>query len=97
MKAVILAAGFCSRIRSITNAVPKCLLRFGDRTILDFQIESLFDAGIETIAIVTGYGKEHITCLCRNAIFPPTLAHSPGAAKAGTETRERRDDENPGF
>lgn len=60
MKAVILAAGFCSRIRSITNGVPKSLLRFGDRTILDFQIESLFDAGIETIAIVTGYGKEHI-------------------------------------
>ncbi len=60
MKAVILAAGFCSRIRSITNGVPKCLLRFGERTILDFQIESLFDAGVETIAIVVGYGKKHI-------------------------------------
>lgn len=60
MKAVILAAGLSSRIRSITNGSPKCLLRFGDRTILDFQIESLFDAGIESLAIVTGYGQEHI-------------------------------------
>ncbi len=60
MKAVILAAGLSSRIRSITNGLPKCLLRFGDHTILDFQIESLFDAGIESLAIVTGYGQEHI-------------------------------------
>ncbi len=60
MKAVILAAGLSSRIRSVTNGSPKCLLRFGDRTILDFQIESLFDAGIESLAIVTGYGQEHI-------------------------------------
>lgn len=61
MKAVILAAGLSSRIRSIANGLPKCLLRFGGQTILDFQIESLFDAGVESLAIVVGYGKEHIT------------------------------------
>lgn len=60
MRAVILAAGLSTRIRSITNGTPKCLLRFGNRTILDFQIESLFNAGIESLAIVTGYGQEHI-------------------------------------
>lgn len=60
MKAVILAAGLCSRIRQVTKGLPKCLLRFGDRTILDYQIDSLFDAGISSLAIVVGYGKEHI-------------------------------------
>jgi choline kinase len=60
MKAVILAAGRCTRIRQVTKGLPKCLLRFGDRTILDYQIESLFDAGITSLAIVVGYGKEHI-------------------------------------
>lgn len=60
MKAVILAAGLCTRIRPVANGLPKCLLWFGGQTILDFQIESLFDAGIETLAIVVGYGKEHI-------------------------------------
>lgn len=60
MKAVILAAGLSSRIRSIANGLPKCLLRFGGQTILDFQIESLFDAGVESLAIIVGYGKEHI-------------------------------------
>lgn len=60
MKAVILAAGLSSRIRSVTNGLPKCLLRFDDRTILDWQIESLFDAGISTLGIIVGYGKEQI-------------------------------------
>ncbi len=60
MKAVILAAGMCSRIRQVTQGLPKCLLHFGDRTILDYQLESLFDAGISEIAIVVGYAQEHI-------------------------------------
>lgn len=60
MKAVILAAGLSSRIRSLTNGAPKCLLAFGDRTLLDCQIRSLFDAGIQSLAIVVGHGKHYI-------------------------------------
>ena len=60
MKAVILAAGLCTRICPVANGLPKCLLRFGDRAILDFQIDSLFNAGIEALAIVVGYGRQHV-------------------------------------
>lgn len=60
MKAVILGPGLSSRIRQITNGSPKCLLRFGDRTILDYQLDSLFDRGITEAALVVGHGKEHI-------------------------------------
>lgn len=60
MKAVILAAGLCTRIRQSTKGLPKCLLKFGDSAILDYQIDSLFEAGITSLAIVVGYGKEHI-------------------------------------
>lgn len=60
MKAVILAAGICSRIREVTQGMPKCLLRFGDRTILDHQLDSLIQAGITSIIIVVGYRKEQI-------------------------------------
>lgn len=60
MNAVILAAGLSSRISSVTNGLPKCLLRFGERTILDFQIQSLFSSGIAKLAIVTGFGQHHI-------------------------------------
>lgn len=60
MKAVILAAGLGSRIRQVTNGLPKCLLPFGTQTILDFQLDSLFGAGIAEVAIVIGHEKEHI-------------------------------------
>ncbi len=55
MKAVILAAGVGSRIRSLTGGAPKCLLRFEGRTILECQIGALVRAAVEEIAIVTGY------------------------------------------
>lgn len=60
MKAVILAAGLSTRLRQHTNGLPKTLLPFGPRTILDFQLESLFDAGVDQVAIVVGYQKDLI-------------------------------------
>ncbi|HBR58244.1 MAG TPA: hypothetical protein DEA22_12375 [Blastocatellia bacterium] len=60
MKAIILAAGVSSRIHQLTQGLPKCLLRFGEKTILDFQIENLFAAGVKNIGIVVGHGKQHI-------------------------------------
>jgi len=60
MKAVILAAGRGKRMKSLTNNTPKCLLRVGDKTILEHQIESLHNCGIKDIIIVVGYQKEKI-------------------------------------
>src|SRR5512138_1095980 len=60
MKAVILAAGRGTRISSISGETPKCLLRFGEEAILDFQLGALFDAGVTDVAMVVGYQKEKI-------------------------------------
>jgi len=60
MKAVILAAGQGTRIRSIHGERPKCLIAVGDRTILDRQLEALFMAGVREVAIVVGYEKDQI-------------------------------------
>lgn len=60
MKAVILAAGRGTRIQSVSNGTPKCLLRFGSDTILDYQIRNLWEAGISDIAIVVGHAQELI-------------------------------------
>jgi choline kinase len=62
MKAVILAAGQGTRIRSAHGAHPKCLIRFNrsDWTILDQQIDCLFEAGVSEICIVVGYEKDQI-------------------------------------
>jgi len=60
MKAVILAAGQGTRIRSVHGERPKCLIEVDESTILDHQLDALSLAGINDIAIVVGYEKEQI-------------------------------------
>jgi L-glutamine-phosphate cytidylyltransferase len=62
MKALILAAGRGTRIRSVHGERPKCLIRLNDNgdTILDQQIENLLSAGVSDIGIVVGYEMEQI-------------------------------------
>lgn len=60
MKAVILAAGCGTRMDSVTHGLPKCLIRFGCRAILDRQIESLWSAGVSKIAIVVGHQAHRV-------------------------------------
>lgn len=42
----------------LTRDSPKCLLKVNGKTLLDWQIEALRNAGIEKIAIVTGYKRK---------------------------------------
>jgi len=60
MKAVILAAGQGTRIRSVHGEHPKCLIEVDNTTILDHQLDALSMAGINDVAIVVGYEKEQI-------------------------------------
>jgi len=60
MKAIILAAGQGTRIRSVHGEHPKCLIEVDNTTILDHQLEALSLAGIDDVAIVVGYEKEQI-------------------------------------
>lgn len=55
MKAVILAAGLGSRLRPITNDVPKCMVPVNGIKIIDKQIDNLLSNGIEEIYVVNGY------------------------------------------
>ncbi|RZU35599.1 NTP transferase domain-containing protein [Edaphobacter modestus] len=66
MKAVILAAGQGTRIRSVHGEHPKCLIEVDEATILDHQLEALSMAGINEIAIVVGYEKEQIVAHLRS-------------------------------
>jgi len=60
MKAVILAAGQGTRIRSVHGEHPKCLIEVDNATILDHQLEALSMVGINDVAVVIGYEKEQI-------------------------------------
>ena len=58
MRAIILAAGRGSRMQKMTEEVPKCLIKFNDRPLIEWQLEALQGAGITSVAIVTGYKRE---------------------------------------
>ena len=60
MKAVILAAGQGTRIRSVHGEHPKCLIEVDNATILDHQLDALSKCGITDVTIVVGYEKEQI-------------------------------------
>jgi len=74
MKAVILAAGIGSRIRSMTNNSPKSLLKVGDYTILEMMLSHIQDCGINEVIFVLGYLQEQIKEYVKNK-FPNLNAY----------------------
>ena len=60
MIGVILAAGMAKRLRPLTDTKPKCLLRVGERTLLERTVDAMRMAGIQEFLVVTGYRGEMI-------------------------------------
>lgn len=59
--AIILAAGQGTRLRPLTNNIPKCMVEVGGMPLLTRQVNTLTDAGIKNIIVVAGYKEEIIT------------------------------------
>ena len=57
---VILAAGMAKRLRPLTDTQPKCLLKVGERTLLERTVEAMLRAGATEFVVVTGYRAEMI-------------------------------------
>ena len=52
MKALLLAGGLGTRLRPITNTVPKCLVEINGRPLLDFWLEKIVNSGIKNILLL---------------------------------------------
>jgi UTP--glucose-1-phosphate uridylyltransferase len=59
-KAVIPAAGLGTRFLPATKAVPKELLPIVDTPTIQYIVQEIVDAGIETVILITGKGKSRI-------------------------------------
>ena len=60
MKAVILAAGQGTRLRPLTNRLPKCLVQVNGKPILQYQLESLDRVGVQDCVIVVGFMEQQV-------------------------------------
>jgi NDP-sugar pyrophosphorylase family protein len=61
VSAVIMAGGFGTRLRPLTEHIPKPMLPVGDRPLLERTIGRLRDAGIRRVHVSTHYLSEMIT------------------------------------
>ena len=55
MKAVLLAAGFGSRLRPVTDHTPKCLVPIAGKPLLGYWLDSLACAGVESVLVNLHY------------------------------------------
>src|SRR5688572_13502803 len=60
MQALVMAGGLGSRLRPLTDEVPKPLLPIGGRPILELILRQLRHAGVEEAFISLGYKAELI-------------------------------------
>ena len=63
MRAIILAAGLGTRLRSMTDNTPKALIKVKDKPLVEYQIEYLKEKGIDEIIVVVGYLHEQFDYL----------------------------------
>jgi len=56
--AVILAAGYGSRLGNLTNIIPKSLIPVGSTTIIDRLLDVLIEYNFKNIYIITGFGEK---------------------------------------
>ncbi|MEO5578790.1 MAG: phosphocholine cytidylyltransferase family protein, partial [Sphingomicrobium sp.] len=75
MKAIILSAGQGSRLGHLTDDRPKCLIEFGGKSLLDWQLDTLAANGVDEVVIVTGFRDDQIeACLARRSGGPEVRA-----------------------
>ena len=54
MIGVILAAGMGTRLRPLTDNIPKALLEINDMTLLERMIKNCIDAGMNKFIVLVG-------------------------------------------
>lgn len=85
MKAVILAAGKGTRMKDLTQELPKPMLRVQGRPILEHILDGLLAAGIREVCIVTGWRADVIeTHFGDGSRFGATIRYARQTVQDGT-------------
>lgn len=73
MKAFLLAAGVGSRLRPLTDTIPKCLLAIDGRTLLDRWLDALAEAGVDEVLVNLHHLAEHVQRHLDDRTAPPAI------------------------
>jgi mannose-1-phosphate guanylyltransferase len=90
MKAFLLAAGTGSRLRPITETIPKCMLTIDDKPLLDIWLDAFADSGVDEVLVnlhhlpdvVRSHVAERTGPPAIRLVFEPDLLGSAGTLAA---------------
>jgi len=99
MRALLLAAGLGTRLRPITDFTPKCLVKIGNKPLLQIWLERLTDAGFGPFLINTHYLADQVNLFvekspCREKIKLVHESQLLGTAGTLLENLDFFNDEN---
>lgn len=78
MRAILLAAGRGLRLQQPAEAeLPKCLLEFGGRTLLERHLQLLRSAGVEEVVVALGYRHEAVSAHLDTIGATPRIVLNP--------------------
>jgi mannose-1-phosphate guanylyltransferase len=87
MKVILLAAGYGSRLRPITNKIPKCMVEIKKQPLLDFWLEKLTKINCGPFLINTHYLSDKVESYIKHSSYikDVVLAYEPALeGTAGT-------------
>jgi mannose-1-phosphate guanylyltransferase len=69
MRAILLAAGFGSRLRPLTNTVPKCLVKIKGKPLIQIWLEKLNEINVSPVLVNTHYLASKVETFLENSPF----------------------------
>lgn len=99
MKAILLAGGLGTRLRPLTNTIPKCLVSINHEPLLEFWLKNLENAGISNFLINTHYLPDQVKVFIEKSRFrskvvtvhEDILLGTAGTLKANLDFFENQD------
>lgn len=93
MKAFLLAGGFGTRLKPLTNTVPKCMVDIAGKPLLQYWLEQLVDNGCTEILINTHYLNGKVEAYIAQSAFVDqvTLVHEPELLGTMGSVKQNRD------
>lgn len=93
MRALLLAAGLGTRLRPLTDAVPKCLVPIQGRPLLDYWLRLLLEGGIERVLVNTHYLPRQVAEFVKQSPWRPLidLVHEEKLLGTGGTVLRNRD------
>jgi len=84
MQAVILAAGKGTRMRPLTEQLPKPMLPVADRPLVAHTVEGAIDAGASEIILVVGYEADAVRAYFGDRYHDVPISYAVQETQAGT-------------